>query len=200
MKNKISYSNMLAIFLLLGLSVLAYGAFALEKNTPIKLDLTTNPLSSSFSILHFNAGGNDFGGGTLWVSTQTPLEQPKEIQTPRGERKLCSSKIEGIYYNSQRGERLWPLDEKSLAVLRRAGTQYDHLGLLGGFYTNCGSGDEKSIYGSVEHQLPGQEPYVLIAGVQYDIPSNRMKADSSLHCSLQILGKQQIVGYLYDSQ
>lgn len=60
MKNKISYSNKVALLLLVGLSAIAYGVVALEKSTPIKLDLTTNPFTSTFSTIHFNAGGNDF--------------------------------------------------------------------------------------------------------------------------------------------
>lgn len=136
----------------------------------------------------------------MWISTQKKLITPKEIKTKNGNSKFCSVKLEGLYYNSQRGDRLWPLDETSLASLKKGGKKYENLQVQGGLYTSCGTGDEYSIYGIVEHHLPGETEYFLAAGVQYDLPHNRILADSPLHCTLQLINNKTAVGYLYDYQ
>lgn len=50
-----------------------------------------------------------------------------------------------MYYNSQRGERLWPLDVQTLATLQEANDSYDGLSIAGGLYTVCGEDDLYSI-------------------------------------------------------
>lgn len=202
MKNKISYSNKIGLFILFTLSVLLYWVFVLAetKKDYINLQIKTQSLKNNSSTIHFNAWGNNFWGGALWISTQKKLETPKYIQTPNGSGKYCSVKIEGLYYNSQRGERLRPLDENSLVSLQKWGNQYDSLKVNGGLYTSCGTWDQYSIYGNVEHILNNNEHFYLAAGVNYDIPNNRMKSDSALNCTLQLVNNITAVGYLYDFQ
>lgn len=208
MKNKISYSNKIALLIFFWLWVLLYGLFTTAQNDQtLIMDLKEKRLENNFSTIHFYAGGNgqgepnDFGGGALWVSTQKKLAVPQEIKTENGSWKLCSVKLEGLYYNSQRGERLWPLDENTLASLKKSGKKYDDLSVLWGLYTSCGTGDLYSIYGAVQHRIDGDPiEYTITAGVKYDLPINRMQSNSPLHCTLQLVNNKTAVGYLYDSQ
>ena len=41
----------------------------------------------------------------------------------------CYGRVKGFYYSSQRGERLWPLDEESQNQLRNLNTNYDDLAM-----------------------------------------------------------------------
>jgi len=54
--------------------------------------------------------------------------------------KTCFKQIKGYYFNPQRGNRMRPLDEQSLAVLSGMNGSYANLQLTGGLFTNC-SGD-----------------------------------------------------------
>lgn len=51
----------------------------------------------------------------------------------------CHNKVRGFYYNSQRGERLWPLDPQSQQALRKFSpeTYGNDLDFKGGWYTSC---------------------------------------------------------------
>ncbi|MDD4714455.1 MAG: hypothetical protein PHT72_03175 [Candidatus Absconditabacteria bacterium] len=84
------------------------------------------------SHIHFAAGGNDFGGTFLWATAGT-LEEPITVQA-NTDKLDCRRQVRGLYYNSQRGERLWPLDDLTATQLG-----YDDSGLVstGGLYTSC---------------------------------------------------------------
>lgn len=73
-------------------------------------------------MVHFNVAGNDFGGGFFWLPVEK-LEEAITIETQDAngekERKICQNKVRGFYYNSQRGERLRPLDESSKIALEK---------------------------------------------------------------------------------
>lgn len=79
-------------------------------------------LANKFSTVHFNVWGNDFGGGFFWTEAKA-LATPQEVSA-NGERLLCSAQIRGFYYNSQRGERLWPLDTDSQRDLAEIQSSY----------------------------------------------------------------------------
>lgn len=203
MKNKISYSHKIWLFSLGILSALVYGVFVMAKPAEnyVNLDIQTQSLKNNSSTIHFNAGGNDFWGGALWISTQKKLNSPQYISTWNWTGKYCSVKIEGLYYNSQRGERLRPLDNNTLISLQKWSNTYNKLRVQGGLYTSCGTGDEYSIYGTVKHDIQGDStPYFLVAGVNYDIPHNRIQKNSKLNCTLQLVNNKTVVGYLYDYQ
>lgn len=104
------------------------GGFTIRAlGSDLQIGLRTLSLANNFSAVHFGSAGNDFGGGTFWVSTQKKLEDPIIIQSPNGDKITCSTHIQGYYYNSQRGERLWPLDEPSLLSLQGIGDNYGDL-------------------------------------------------------------------------
>lgn len=107
-------------FLLLG-GVFLLQSFANSSST-VQFDLKSNYLGQYFSKVHFNVGGNDFGGGFFWLPAEN-LSTPQEIRVGN-QIKECSMRVRGYYYNAQRGERLWPLDETSKKELQQIDSRY----------------------------------------------------------------------------
>ncbi|MBF0981087.1 hypothetical protein HXK74_00450 [Candidatus Gracilibacteria bacterium] len=168
-------------------------------------------LANKFSTVHFNVGGNDFGGGFFWTEAKA-LATPQEVSA-NGERLLCSAQIRGFYYNSQRGERLWPLDTDSQGDLARIQSSYNpsQLTINGGFYTNCQKkqagklvpenedGRTNSlygIYGRITHTYKGRE-YSIYAGLLNNLQQNELPT-AELRCNFQRIDNQYPFGYIYD--
>ena len=168
-------------------------------------------LANKFSTVHFNVWGNDFGGGFFWTEAKA-LATPQEV-TANGERLRCSAQIRGFYYNSQRGERLWPLDTDSQGDLARIQSSYNpsQLTINWGFYTNCQKeqagklipenedGRTNSlygIYGRITHTYKGRE-YSIYAGLLNDLQQNELPT-AELRCNFQRIDNQYPFGYIYD--
>lgn len=168
-------------------------------------------LANKFSTVHFNVWGNDFGGGFFWTEAKA-LATPQEV-TANGERLRCSAQIRGFYYNSQRGERLWPLDTDSQGDLARIQSSYtpSQLTINWGFYTNCQkkqagklvpeNGDERTnslygIYGRITHTYKGRE-YSIYAGLLNNLQQNELPT-AELRCNFQRIDNQYPFGYIYD--
>lgn len=168
-------------------------------------------LANKFSTVHFNVWGNDFGGGFFWTEAKA-LATPQEV-TANGERLRCSAQIRGFYYNSQRGERLWPLDTDSQGDLARIQSSYNpsQLTINWGFYTNCqkeqdgklipenGDGRTNSlygIYGRITHTYKGRE-YSIYAGLLNNLQQNELPT-AELRCNFQRIDNQYPFGYIYD--
>jgi len=168
-------------------------------------------LANKFSTVHFNVWGNDFGGGFFWTEAKT-LATPQEV-TANDERLLCSAQIRGFYYNSQRGERLWPLDTDSQRDLAEIQSSYwdTQLTINWGFYTNCQKkqagklvpenedGRTNSlygIYGRITHTYKGRE-YSIYAGLLNNLQQNELPT-AELRCNFQRIDNQYPFGYIYD--
>ena len=168
-------------------------------------------LANKFSTVHFNVWGNDFGGGFFWTEAKA-LATPQEV-TANDERLLCSAQIRGFYYNSQRGERLWPLDTDSQGDLARIQSSYNpsQLTINWGFYTNCQKeqagklipenedGRTNSlygIYGRITHTYKGRE-YSIYAGLLNNLQQNELPT-AELRCNFQRIDNQYPFGYIYD--
>lgn len=171
-------------------------------------------LANKFSTVHFNVWGNDFGGGFFWTEAKN-LSTPQIITTTANWEALsCTDQVRGFYYNSQRGERLWPLDEESKTDLKSVKWDYDNLTINGGFYTNCqkGSINEKkefipdttdnrtyshtAIYGRITHNYKKKQ-YSLYAGLLNHTANNELPS-AELRCNLQRIDNQYPFGYIYD--
>ena len=198
--------------------LLLSGSFLLgvSANQEVQNKITINgiknqALANRFSTVHFNVGGNDFWGGFFWTEAKN-LSTPQMV-TANGERLLCSAQIRGFYYNSQRGERLWPLDTDSQEDLGRIQVNYRAPQMLinGGFYTNCQKeqagklipenedGRTNSlygIYGRITHTYQGHE-YSIYAGLLNDITKNELP-NAKLRCNFQRIDNQYPFGYIYD--
>ena len=168
-------------------------------------------LANKFSTVHFNVWGNDFGGGFFWTEAKT-LATPQEV-TANDERLLCSAQIRGFYYNSQRGERLWPLDTDSQRDLAEIQSSYwdTQLTINWGFYTNCQKkqagklvpenedGRTNSlygIYGRITHTYKERE-YSIYAGLLNNLQQNELPT-AELRCNFQRIDNQYPFGYIYD--
>lgn len=159
-------------------------------------------LSKYFSKTHFSLWGNNFGGGVIWLPTEE-LSQPQSISI-NNQTHNCSTKIRGYYYNSQRGDRVWPLDEKT-----REEMGYDKKYKVEGWrYTNCTTEsstnnpktDPYGIYGSITHKDEFGNTYILNAGIKYNIDNNQMEsANAEFQCNLQRLNNQFPFGYFFDN-
>ena len=171
-------------------------------------------LANKFSTVHFNVWGNDFGGGFFWTEAKN-LSTPQIITTTANWEALsCTDQVRGFYYNSQRGERLWPLDEESKTDLKSIKWDYDNLTINGGFYTNCqkGSINEKkefipnktdnrtyshtAIYGRITHNYK-EKQYSLYAGLLNHTANNELPS-AELRCNFQRIDNQYPFGYIYD--
>ena len=171
-------------------------------------------LANKFSTVHFNVWGNDFGGGFFWTEAKN-LSTPQIITTTANWEALsCTDQVRGFYYNSQRGERLWPLDEESKTDLKSIKWDYDNLTINGGFYTNCqkGSINEKkefipnktdnrtyshtAIYGRITHNYK-EKQYSLYAGLLNHTANNELPS-AELKCNFQRIDNQYPFGYIYD--
>ena len=168
-------------------------------------------LANKFSTVHFNVWGNDFGGGFFWTEAKA-LATPQEVSA-NGERLLCSAQIRGFYYNSQRGERLWPLDTDSQGDLARIQSSYNpsQLTINWGFYTNCQKEQDGKlipenkdgrtnslygIYGRITHTYKGRE-YSIYAGLLNNLQQNELPT-AELRCNFQRIDNQYPFGYIYD--
>lgn len=168
-------------------------------------------LANKFSTVHFNVWGNDFGGGFFWTEAKN-LSTPQKV-TANDERLLCSAQIRGFYYNSQRGERLWPLDTDSQKDLARIQSSYwdTQLTINWGFYTNCQKEQDGKlipenedgrtnslygIYGRITHTYKRRE-YSIYAGLLNDITKNELP-NAKLRCNFQRIDNQYPFGYIYD--
>ena len=176
--------------------------------TGLNFELSAKFLDEYFSVAHLNVRGNDFWAGFFWL----PHEEIKdwviiETQWPGGlEQKKCFYKVRGFYYNSQRGERLWPLDEESKVALQAFDhASYAKLQLVGWWYTNCEGINENAeendtygIYGDIQHTYNGEDLH-LTAGVAYNSTNNTMQENGGLRCNLQRLNNSYPFGYYYDT-
>ena len=207
--------------ILAGLSgmLLLSGSFLLgvSANQEVQNTITINgiknqALANRFSTVHFNVGGNDFWGGFFWTDTKV-LATP-QIITANKETLSCTDQVRGFYYNSQRGERLWPLDEDSKTDLKSVKWDYENLSINGGFYTNCQKGSingknefipdktdnrtnpHTAIYGRITHEYKGKQ-YSLYAGLLNNTENNELP-QAKLRCNLQRIDNQYPFGYIYD--
>ena len=164
--------------------------------TGLTFELKGKYLAQYFSAVHYSLWGNDIGGGFFWREVED-LETPVTISANGTGNVECYGRVKGFYYSSQRGERLWPLDEESQNQLRNLNTNYGDLTMKWGRYTRC-QGNENNIYGKITHTYKDKS-YDLIAGVSYNVAENKVTTPPALRCNFQRLNNAIPFGYIYDS-
>ena len=164
--------------------------------TGLTFELKGKYLAQYFSAVHYSLWGNDIGGGFFWREVED-LEIPVIISANGTGNIECYGRVKGFYYSSQRGERLWPLDEESQSQLRNLNTNYGDLTMKWGRYTRC-QGNENNIYGKITHTYKDKS-YDLIAGVSYNVAGNKVTTPPALRCNFQRLNNAIPFGYIYDS-
>ena len=202
------------MLLLSGSFLLGVSANQEAQNTITINGIKNQALANRFSTVHFNVGGNDFWGGFFWTEAKKLSTSQIITTTANWEALSCTDQVRGFYYNSQRGERLWPLDTESKTDLLLVKWDYKNLSINGGFYTNCqkGSINEKNefipketdkktnphtaIYGRITHTYKGKQ-YSLYAGLLNNTTNNELPP-AELRCNLQRIDNQYPFGYIYD--
>jgi hypothetical protein len=89
-------------------------------------NLNISLFEDKFSSVHFMAPGNNFVGNIFRLTNKSV--SPTTIQLD-GDTKICSKQVRGLYFNSQRGKRLRPLDSDTLELLQQQDTSYDNLSI-----------------------------------------------------------------------
>ena len=164
--------------------------------TGLTFELKGKYLAQYFSAVHYSLWGNDIWWGFFWREVED-LANPVIISDGWTGTRTCYGRIRGFYYSSQRGERLWPLDQESKEQLKQLNPTYADLAMQWGRYTRC-QGNENNIYGKITHTYKDKS-YDLIAGVSYNVAENKVTTPPALRCNFQRLNNAIPFGYIYDS-
>ncbi len=181
--------------LIITISVILGALYALGNVFSINLffpNLNNQSLQDKFSLVHFMAPGNNFGWSIFRLATKSVW--PRVINTPSGDTKTCTKLVRGLYFNSQRGKRLRPLDSDTLTLLQQQNSWYNNLQMTWGLYTTCGSG--YGIFGYIEYTRWGVVSKIA-AGTKLDYNNNRII--DSMANSFQYFDNKVPLGYIYDS-
>jgi len=114
------------------------------------INLNLSSLMDRFTEAHFMGSGNDFGGAIFRLPTKS-LAFPKEIALSWWDTRDCRRYVRGMYYNSQRGERIRPLDVYTLETFKEVNSHYEQLNISGWRYTTCDDWYNFNIYGQLNY-------------------------------------------------
>lgn len=164
MKKKFLYI-VFAIALSLGLSVFAQTIFNIDE----AFFTQTGILSGNNSPLHFNFGGNDFDGIMfLWDGLNQTWDLTMNEVTIN-----CNKKINWLYLNTARWNRLRPLDADTLVILSGNNNfvGYWDIEITWWFFTECNGVwiENDWIYGYIKHTYEWEE-YEMWAWIDYSLP------------------------------
>lgn len=90
----------------------------------------------SMTPIHFADNWNDFWGLFYFSNgsgDEADLDHPIKVEVANGEVFLCKKIVKWFYYNAERWERLWPLDEETRDAFGMNGS----LSMVGWLYTLC---------------------------------------------------------------
>ena len=195
--------------------------------------LSETEMTKNIMPIHFADNWNDFGWFFYFkslsgVTTEPEESEPEEYQVKivgRDDTYICNSKMRWYYYNAERWERLWPLDEKTESVWNITGSKTD-----GWLYTICAmawyqeakaacyadgattrvedciaavnrdyKADGDGYYGWIEHTFSWQT-MVLVSWVEYErnTPFVTIKQTWDISPTFFRLENQYPVWFIYD--
>ncbi len=141
------------------------------------ISLSFKSINIWLSVIGINFSGpwNEFLGSLL-IDKIVDLTG-SDIQTINlgGKSRICSKQILWLYFNSQRWNRLRPLDQSSWEQLKEISPSYDDLTeFIWWLYTNCiGTWiDASSIFGQIKHVWKW-ETYYIVAWTQMNYNANQ---------------------------
>lgn len=143
-------------------------------------------------------GWNDFPGAIIINSIET-LGSGQEVDiTFNNETLTCYRKINGYYFTSARGLRVWPLSVLSLQTLRNEDVSYNDLNMIWGLYTSC-TGHPQDVVGYITYTDNNAAPAgTVIFGVETDWATNTYIGDYSSWAFI-LENFSEPGGYFYDS-
>lgn len=154
---------------------------------------------TQYSSIYYHFGGNNFGG-MIFLSGTTAISGGENIFINGGNSSIkCSYRLNGLYYNNLRGQRLRALDTGSLQGLIIRDYNYNNISINWGLYTNCTWGNTKSneIYGQITHQWWGIS-YHITAWLAMSTTGNFIIQPGIFSGSMKILSGS-VQGLLYDT-
>lgn len=155
-------------------------------------DINLYSLENKFSLVHFMAPGNDFVGSifrlpsTSITGINISINSGAEIKTG------CTKQLRGLYFNSQRGKRIRPLDQETLTLLG-----YSDIEIEWGLYTTCENTSPYNIFWAITYTWSGTTKSYLVAGTKYHYQQNEI--DPHFAKSFQYFDNKIPIGYIYDS-
>lgn len=153
-------------------------------------------LAESFSNVNFIWWGNNFGGGFFWLPRKSLSSKMNILLWTQS--RQCGQQIRWMYYNNQRGQRLWPLDNDTLNIFKSNDSSYTGLIMNGWLYTACSGGtknDIYSVYGQISYSWVGTGS--LTAGVWLDSTGNTLL--TGFASNFQYFDNKTPLWYVYDT-
>lgn len=138
------------------------------------ISLKFNSINVGLNVLgiNFSGPGNNFVGSLLVNEIVDLTGADIQTITLNWDSKACTKQILGLYYNSQRWNRLRPIDQDSLNQLKEINTSYSDLTSFEWWlYTNCSNSDSGSIFGFVKHTWWWID-YYMVAWTTLDYNNN----------------------------
>ncbi len=205
---KINQTLIMSVILFFGIIFITNRSSAIELNFDDEILQCFPCANYSHYDVWFNAWWNDFDwiiirSGIINLDTWIILEfnTPTEYQCPllncQEQKIICHKQIVWLYYNKARWERIWPLDYKSLELLRNPACNsddyqtYNYLEMTWWRYTDCTWyywADTEYyvnpywIYWEIRQILYtwalSWETFKLYAWMDYDVSSNTLIPDS----------------------
>ena len=149
-----------------------WGSTEFRLNDQLALGFGSGILTNRTDI-DFMFGGNQ----KVWMYLPRGLETlstPEVVVLNWGSTWVCFARVKGLYYNNERGERIWPMDLDTLSWLQAMDPSYNTMQLTGGLFTNC-SGNFVSNYQSVYGMITitnHATTYYLMGWTNYNFPAN----------------------------
>lgn len=163
---------------------------ALRLNFP---NLNIQSFGNKFSLVHFTAPGNNFVGSTFRLTSKSITGNTISLN---GDERTCTKQMRWLYFNSQRGKRLRPLDSNTLTLLKQQSSSYDHLTIEWWLYTSCTNASPYSVFWSIRYTRWGKVSYI-VAGTQLNYINNKIVG--SFADSFQYFDNKVLIWYIYDS-
>lgn len=128
-------------------------------------------IQNNQSDINFKYNWNNF----WWIFLLKWLQQLStwEVVELSWSNKVCTHRLSWIYYNSQRWNRIRPLDTQSLSWLKLLDASYDNLSIQWWLFVGCETWSlSNKVYWNITHIYGGNQ-FELIVGVDYDFGSNK---------------------------
>ena len=138
------------------------------------INLKFNSINVWLNVVNVNFSwpGNDFLGSLL-IDKIVDLDTPQTI-TLNWESIECNKQLIWLYFNSQRWNRLRPIDQSSFSQLKTISSSYNSLAFQWWLFTNCNNYDSGSIFWFMHHTW-GSTDYYLVAWTKMDYSNNTYK-------------------------
>jgi len=157
---------MLALWLC-GMIVPVQASTSTTITIPLDITNTLPGVQNYTNPVIFRYGWNSFGWLFIFRNPQE-LTNYEDV-TLGWDTVTCKYKIRWFYYNNQRGNRRWPLDEDSLAILQDIDASYDDLTIDGWLFYSCMN--NQAWYGQLTHTREWVE-YKLVGWVDIQTSTN----------------------------